>query len=52
MGNLDANLSGCFRLSFVMIDVSNLDTNIESLYVSFIIEEECIFFIKHNRSND
>jgi hypothetical protein len=45
MGNLDANLSGRFKLSFVVTNVSNLDANIESLYVSFRMVETSIFFI-------
>jgi hypothetical protein len=45
MGNLDAKLSGCFKLSFVVTNVSNLDANIESLYVSFRMVETSNFFI-------
>jgi hypothetical protein len=43
MGNLDANLSGRFKLSFVVTNVSNLDANIESLYVSFRMVETSNF---------
>jgi hypothetical protein len=45
MGNFDANLSGRFKLSFVVTNVSNLDANIDSLYVSFRMVETSNFFI-------